>query len=84
MKELDYNGMSNADFIEGPSRHSKRMTDMGEWIESHSVPLIVTSLIICAILLMSLLIYLTPEIDKTITAGCTITSGSILTKCKHT
>jgi hypothetical protein len=51
------------------------------WIESHSLELIVMSLILCAILLMAVVIYLAPNIDKTITAGCTITTGSILTKC---
>ena len=56
---------------------------MAEWIESHSIGLIVACLIISAIVLMSVIVYFVPKVDKIITVGCTITSGSILTKCNH-
>jgi hypothetical protein len=59
---------------------------MAEWIESHSIGLIVACvacLIICAIILISVIVYFVPKVDKIITIGCTITSGSIITKCNR-
>jgi hypothetical protein len=56
---------------------------MAEWIESHSIGLIVACLIICAIVLLSVIVYFVPEVDKIITVGCTVTSGSIITKCNR-